>query len=241
MLTGIRRKLTYANVMATIAVFMVVTGIGFAVAALPKKSIGPKQLKNGAVRSKKIHKDAVNASKIKKGAVGRSELANSAVGTGKISNQAVKTGKIANQAVTRAKVSDAAIPFLGTLRSGQELRGSFDVGGDAGALPGTAHGGYTFQFPLNNQPSAPATNVIDLRLPTPDPVTANCGGLSGGNQQTPVAAPGQLCVYITAGTNLSATSPLAIEGVTRLGFGLAATANAAGDFTAIGQWAVTAP
>ncbi|MDQ2939944.1 MAG: hypothetical protein M3R23_05380, partial [Actinomycetota bacterium] len=75
MLKRLRSKLTYANVMATIAVFLVLTGIGFAVAKLPRKSVGNKQLKNKAVTSKKIHKDAVNASKIKTGAVGRSEIA----------------------------------------------------------------------------------------------------------------------------------------------------------------------
>ena len=41
MLKRIRSKLTYANVMATIAVFMVLTGIGFAVAALRRRASGP--------------------------------------------------------------------------------------------------------------------------------------------------------------------------------------------------------
>ena len=243
MLQRLRSRLSYANVMATVAVFMVLTGIGFAVAALPRKSVGTKQLKNGAVRSKKLHKNSVNASKIRKGAVGRSELANGAVGTGKISNSAVITKKIADGAVTRAKVSDDAIPFLGTLRPGQELRGSFDVGGDDanGSGSATAHGGATFQFPLTNQPSASSANVIDIAAG--QPTTANCGGLSGGNQQTPLAAPGQLCVYITGKTNLATLNPVEIEGVTRLGFGLKVTSDTTGtgDFVATGQWAVTAP
>jgi hypothetical protein len=236
----IRSKLTYANVMATIACFMVLTGIGFAVAAIPKKSVGPKQLKNGAVRSKKIHKNAVNASKIKEGAVGRSELANSAVGTGKISNQAVKTGKIANQAVTRAKVSDAAIPFLGTLRTGQTLRGTFNIGGAPGGASLESHQGISFQFPLNNTPTSGATNVIDL-IANPTGTTANCSGVTGGNQQTPNAAPGQLCIYITGKSNLGAT-PVEVENNSRLGFGLVANSGAGvGEYLATGFWAVTAP
>ena len=240
MLTRLRSKLTYANLMATFAVFLMLTGIGYAVAALPKKSVGPKQLKNGAVRSKKIKKNAVNASKIRKGAVGRSELANGAVGTGKISNRAIITKKIANSAVTRAKIDDAAIPLLGTLRSGQELRGSFNLGGDSTLANAAAHDGYNFQFPLNNQPSAPTANVIDTSVASPA-FTANCGGLSGGNNQTPLAAAGQLCIYITGKTNLAAVSPVAVENVNRLGFGLKATSLAAGDFVATGFWAVTAP
>jgi hypothetical protein len=49
------KRLTYANVMSTIAVFFLIGG-GAAVAAieLPKNSVGPKQLKNDAVVSAKV-------------------------------------------------------------------------------------------------------------------------------------------------------------------------------------------
>jgi hypothetical protein len=215
--------------MATIAVFLVLTGVGFAVAKLPKRSVGPKQLRNGAVHTKKIHKDAVNASKIKAGAVGRSEIANGAVGS----------GEIANQAVTRNKIADSAIPLLGTLRTGQTLRGSFDLGGGPGAT--SFRNGQSFQFPLNNAPSGPTANVIDASVASPA-FTANCTGLSGGNGQTPNAAAGQLCVYITfKSANFTA---LTIEpgALTRLGFGLLADFSAASAGNqVIGQWAVTAP
>jgi hypothetical protein len=228
-LKRLRSKLTYANVMATIAIFFVLTGIGFAVAKLPRKSVGVKQLKNNAVHTKKIHKDAVVASKIKSSAVGRSEIASGAVSTSEISNQAV----------TRNKIADSAIPLLGTLRTGQTLRGMFDIGSN-NTIAGTAHGGSTFQFPLNNQPSAPTANIIDTTLPSPA-FTANCPGIGGGNGQTPNAAAGQLCVYITGKTNIDPNPPALFESVTRLGFGLLVNADVGGDFVASGQWAVTAP
>jgi hypothetical protein len=230
MLKRIRSKLTYANVMATIAVFMVLTGIGFAVAALPKKSVGKRQLKNGAVTSRKIHKNAVVASKIKTSAVGRSEIASGAVNTGKISNQSV----------TRAKIADSAIPLLGTLRTGQTLRGTFNVGAAGTVAAETEHDGISFQFPLNNTPTAPQANVIDL-FTNPSASTASCSGVSGGNQQTPNAASGQLCVYVTGQTNLAAANPVTLENVSRLGFGLNVKGGAGGDFVATGFWAVTAP
>jgi hypothetical protein len=229
-LSRLRSKLTYANVTATVALFMVVTGIGFAVAAIPKKSIGKKQLKNGAVSGKKIRKNAVTASKIKSGAVGRSEIASGAVNTGKISNQSI----------TRSKIADSAIPLLGTLRSGQTLRGSFNIGGGPGA-PTTFQDGQTFQFPLTNAPSGPAANVIDASIASPV-FTSACSGLSGGNNQTPNAAAGQLCVYITF-KSANFTS-LAIDpgSLTRLGFGLTSVFSAASATNqVIGQWAVTAP
>lgn len=231
MLTRLRSKLTYANVMATIAVFLVVTGVGFAVAALPKKSVGKRQLRNGAVSGKKIRKNAVTSAKIKASAVGRSEIASGAVNTGKISNKSV----------TRGKLADDVAPLLGTLRTGQTLRGSLDLGSAPGATGNESHDGYVFQFPLSNAPTAPTANVID-QVATPGATTASCPGISGGNVQTPNAAAGQLCIYITGKTNLAATTPVELENVSRLGFGLVANSGAlTTEYVATGFWAVTAP
>lgn len=50
----IRKRLTYANVMSSIAVFLVLGGAAFAAIKLPKNSVGAKQLKNNAVTSAKV-------------------------------------------------------------------------------------------------------------------------------------------------------------------------------------------
>lgn len=54
-------KLTYANVMATIAVFLVLGGVSYAAFKLPKNSVGSRQLKVGAVTQKKLSKSAQKA------------------------------------------------------------------------------------------------------------------------------------------------------------------------------------
>lgn len=64
----IRKRLTYANVMSSIAVFLVIGG-ATAFAALGKNSVGSKQLKKNAVTAKKIKKNAVTGAKIKKNAI----------------------------------------------------------------------------------------------------------------------------------------------------------------------------
>jgi hypothetical protein len=51
-------KLTYANVMATIAVFVALGGAGYAATQLPKNSVGTEQLKKGAVTATKLSKAA---------------------------------------------------------------------------------------------------------------------------------------------------------------------------------------
>lgn len=260
MLTAVRQRLTYSNVIATMALFIALGGVAVA-AGLPKNSVGPKQLKRGAVTTPKIRKKAVTSAKlatgavtigklgpnsvgprnigngaitsaklgpssvlasaIKNGVVTTNKLNNEAVTTPKLANEAVTTAKLGKGSVTAAKLSDEIGPLLSTLKSGQTLRGVFDVeGGSRIAV--------SYQFPLLN---AAAVTVLKK-----GETSANCSGLGGGNLQTPQATPGNLCVYTTE----EGTAPaLAVENNTRLGFGLK-TAGGAGDF-AYGQWAVTAP
>jgi hypothetical protein len=66
----IRKRLTYANVMSSIAVFLVIGGASaLAANQLAKNSVGTKQLKSNAVTTAKIKKNAVTSAKIKKDAV----------------------------------------------------------------------------------------------------------------------------------------------------------------------------
>lgn len=57
-------RLSYANVMATIAVFLSLGGVTYAI-TLPRNSIRTKHIRAGAVTAKKIAKNAVDGSKIK--------------------------------------------------------------------------------------------------------------------------------------------------------------------------------
>ncbi len=58
-------RLTFANVMSVIAVFIALGGASYAAIKLPKNSVGTKQLKGGAVTLKKIKKNAVNSAKVR--------------------------------------------------------------------------------------------------------------------------------------------------------------------------------
>jgi hypothetical protein len=53
-MSSIRRHLTYANVMATAAVFLALGGGAFAALRLPAHSVGNKQLKTNAVTGSKV-------------------------------------------------------------------------------------------------------------------------------------------------------------------------------------------
>lgn len=65
----IRKRLTYANVMSSIAVFLVLGGATAIAAGLAKNSVGPKQLKKNAVTTKKIKNNAVTGAKVKNGSL----------------------------------------------------------------------------------------------------------------------------------------------------------------------------
>jgi hypothetical protein len=54
-------RLTYANVMATVALFIALGGVGYAAIKLPKNSVGTKQLRKGAVTPAKINRAATKA------------------------------------------------------------------------------------------------------------------------------------------------------------------------------------
>jgi hypothetical protein len=56
--SNLRAKLTFANVMSVIAVFIALGGVGYAAVKLPKNSVGPKQIRNGAVNEAKLSASA---------------------------------------------------------------------------------------------------------------------------------------------------------------------------------------
>ncbi len=116
----VRPKLTYSNVMATIAVFGVLAG-GTALAA---EKITAKQIANGAIKSKKL----------KNGAVTTPKLADLAVTTAKLGNSAVSGAKLGN-VVTR--FGSTPLPDNTTLQSAhaQCAAGEKLIGGGANFDP----------------------------------------------------------------------------------------------------------
>jgi hypothetical protein len=67
MLLKIRSGLTYANVMATAAVFIALGGGAYAALKLPRNSVGPTQIKKNAVSSSKVKNHSLLAGDFKAG------------------------------------------------------------------------------------------------------------------------------------------------------------------------------
>ena len=68
-MSRLRKHLTYANVMATIAVFVALGGGTYAAVTLPRNSVGTPQLKGAAVTATKVKNDAVTSRKIRDGSL----------------------------------------------------------------------------------------------------------------------------------------------------------------------------
>jgi len=111
------RSLSYANVMSSIAVFLVLGGA----TAFAAGKIGPHKLKANAVTTPKIKANAVTTRKIKKSAITTAKIKDKAVKSEKLDDNAVIATKIANGAVTGPKIDAATTPFG---RIVQEARGS---------------------------------------------------------------------------------------------------------------------
>lgn len=106
----VRKRLTYANVISTLALFIAVgAGSAFAAGQLAPKSVGERQLRPGAVTAEKLRKEAVTPPKLKAGAVKSGKLASGAVSTPKLAAGSVSTEKLAAGAVTGEKLAPDSV------------------------------------------------------------------------------------------------------------------------------------
>jgi hypothetical protein len=116
-MANLRRQLTYANVMSTIAVFLLLGGA----TALAASKIGTDQLKAGAVTTGKLAKEAVNNGKIANDAVSGSKVKESTLGRVPEAEEAATLGRFGPSAFTR--VASSSTPQIalhgeeGTARS----------------------------------------------------------------------------------------------------------------------------
>lgn len=263
MIDAVRKRLTYSNVIASLALFVALGGVAVAATQLPRKSVGAQQLKRGAVTTAALRKQAVTSGKLAPKSVIGGKLAPNAVGPGNIGNGAITSGKLAKSSVTNQAIANGVVGTnkLGNgvvttvklaenaVNTGKLANGSVTaakLSDDLGPLLGTLKPGQTLRgvFDVGGEKIAhgavsyqfPLLNAPAVTVLKKGETSANCSGLGGGNAQTPQATAGNLCVYVT---EESGVTSFVAENNTRLGFGL--KAEGAATVAAYGQWAVTAP
>jgi hypothetical protein len=149
MWSRVRSRLTYANVISSLALFLALAGGSYAAINIPKNSIGAKQLKKNAVTSVKVKPGSLLTSDFKSSA--RQGLRGPAGPRGLQGVQGVPG------------------PVTGDLPSGATLRGVYNLDAVVPAASGIAGGSISFGLRL---PSKPAIEIVGIG----GPPTANCPG-----------------------------------------------------------------
>jgi hypothetical protein len=220
---SVRKRLTYANVMSSIAVFLVLGGAtAFAASTLGKNTVGAKQLKKGAVTLAKINTAAKSALQGATGPAGPKGATGPAGPKGDKGDRGEKGER------------GEAGPFPTVLAGGKSETGIFYSVETTGAGDnGYVAASISFPFPL----AAPPTTHYLATGATPTP---ECPGTA----QEPKAAPGNFCAYeFENGTGNAGFIDSSVEAkYQKYGIGIAAEwSGQTGNADLIGTWAVTAP
>jgi|SRR6476646_2155465 len=139
----VRSKLSYANVVSTICLFVVLGGTAYAASQLPRNSVGTKQLKNGAVSLAKINSAAKSALKGAAGAPGAAGAAGAA-GKNGATNVIVREGELEFESTVFCEPGESAVGGGGaTPEKEQLLWGSAPISDESGKSIGWFAGGET--------------------------------------------------------------------------------------------------
>jgi hypothetical protein len=161
-----RPRITYANVVSTMALVIALGGASYAAVKLPKNSVVSSTIKNGQVKNKDLGKNAVTSAKIKDGTVADADLgsgingaklADGSVANGKL-GAGIDGGKLADGSVGAGKLAaGVTTPADGSITSAKIADGTVGFGDLSGDLQSRAEGAYasidgfgpTIQSPYN--------------------------------------------------------------------------------------------
>ena len=143
----IRKRITYANVMSSIAVFLVLGGAS----AYAAKKIGSNEIKGNSITTGKLKKNAVTASKIKKNSVTTAKIKNGAVTGAKVNVGTLGTVPSATHATNADNATNWSRYFTTGVRTapaGNDIQlatvGPFKITGRCENLGGGKYKAWTF-------------------------------------------------------------------------------------------------
>lgn len=230
-------RITYANVVASLALFAALGGTSYAAIALPKNSVGAQQVKAGAVRS----------AEVKDGALTRRDFARGTLLQGSKGDTGPAGPKgDAGPAGPKGDTGPSGDPGIAladpSLESGRTVIGFWRLQG-------------------RNNAATQKPALLNIALPAKAPVALTAGNVNfapgadsattsdeeadcTGSEQSPTAPAGKVCIYsddvfgpmtsiggFTVGNGLGG----------RLGFSISGAAPATTDYDLGGTWAYTAP
>jgi hypothetical protein len=151
----LRPRFTYANVVATLALFLVLTGgAAYAATHLPKNSVGSKQLRKNSVTAAKIKNGTITGAKINLGTLGKVPSAASA-------DHATTAAK-ANSADTAASADHATTAASANSAATAALAANATEAGNANRLGGLASSSYAQKGETLFATVAPASSAAQV-------------------------------------------------------------------------------
>ncbi len=162
-------RLTYANVMATGAMFIALGGASYAMINIPPNSVGTAQLKPHSVGTGQLKNGAVGSDQLKRGSVRVDKLAAASVGSAQLQPNSVGSGQLVPGSVTAREVQPGSLlyedfsagevqaPLLWAFSFINGTIGSTNRGVTGGGLLAT--GSYYVDFDQNLGDCAPVVSV----------------------------------------------------------------------------------
>jgi hypothetical protein len=213
----LRTRLTYANVMSSLAVFFVIAGgTAFAASQLGKESVGTKQLKKEAVTPAKLS------------AASKKALTGPAGPQGPKGDTGPQGPK--GDRGERGETGPPG-PLTEVLPSGKTERGMYIFGGTR-----AAGGSYTPNFSISYPVPVNFTPKLTF-IRVGGATTSECTGSTAA----PTAAPGALCIYESRDDTAYVTGAAIEAPTTHFGALLYVSAPAGADYEIEGSYALTAP
>jgi hypothetical protein len=146
-LARLKARLSFANVTATLALFVALGGTSYAAATLPFNSVGKGQIKSNAVGKSEVAANAVGTSELRNSGVAAADIKSGAVGPSEVRPNAIDSDELADKGIKSADIADDAKAELAaangvTFRAGAKGDGTGAVG-NAKTITRTSAGVYS--------------------------------------------------------------------------------------------------
>jgi hypothetical protein len=248
MLRQLRARVTYANVMASVAVFLSMSGGAYAL-TIPRDSVGTRQLRERAVTRTKLATGAVASTQIRDGSLRardfmRSDLPDGPRGARGASGARGSTGSRGPTGATGARgpAGPRGESALDPVPTGRTIRGVVGANAHSPSNDATNDFGVDAVLPIP-APSALADAAVAVNVGATTATTTDTNAGCTGTAAAPTAPAGVVCLYVSGAANALNLQGLSASGAagTPYGFKLVWNSAATGDTFVDAVWAYTAP